>query len=300
MIGPQPKHRDIPTESPEFPLARRNALLKNTFCHLPGIGEKSERSLWSKGILSWDDALNTDSILLFDKRRRMLKSQLQESIGHLKEDNPKHFTDSLPSSDYWRLLPNFRHSTAYLDIETTGLGGPGDYITTIALYDGKSISTYVRGRNLDDFLADIRRYKVIVTYNGKCFDVPFIENDLGIKMNHAHIDLRYVLKSLGYTGGLKGCEKKLGLSREELEGIDGYFAVLLWKDFRGKKNEKALETLLAYNVTDTVNLETLMFTAYNMKLKETPFLPTHQLEVPEAPQNPFTPDMKTIRRIMEW
>ena len=71
-------------------------------------------------------------------------------------------------------------------------------------------------------------------------------------------------------------------------------------DFKAKNNEKALETLLAYNVTDAVNLETLMFTAYNMKLKETPFLHTNQLAAPEPPQNPFTPDMKTVRRIMEW
>ena len=275
-------------------------MLRNTFCHIPGIGDRSERSLWSNGILCWDDVLNTDSIGLSKKRHQLLKSRIQESIAHLEDHNPNHFTDSLPSRDYWRLLPDFSHSTAYLDIETTGLGGPGDYITTIALYDGTSIFSYVKGQNLGDFRADIARYKVIVTYNGKCFDVPFIENDLGIKMNQAHIDLRYVLKSLGYTGGLKGCEKKLGIAREELDGIDGYFAVLLWKDFKAKKNEKALETLLAYNVTDTVNLETLMFTAYNMKLKETPFLQTHQLAVPEPPQNPFMPDMKTIRRIMGW
>ncbi len=231
---------------------------------------------------------------------QLLKRRIGESITHLKDNNPRHFADSLPSSDYWRRLPDFLHSIAYLDIETTGLGGPGDYITTIALYDGKSIFSYVKGRNLDDFRADIARYKVIVTYNGKCFEVPFIENDLGIKMNHAHIDLRYVLKSLGYTGGLKVCEEKLGIAREELEGIDGFFAVLLWNDFKARKNEKALETLLAYNVVDTVNLQTLMFKAYNMKLRETPFLQTHQRAVPKCPQNPFTPDMKTIRRIRGW
>ncbi len=273
-------------------------MLKNTFCHIPGIGKTSERNLWSRGILCWDDVLRTNSIGVSKTGHQLLKRRIGESISHLEDNNPKHFSDSLPASDYWRLLPDFRHSTAYLDIETTGLGGPGDYITSIVLYDGKSIFSYVKGRNLDDFRADIARYKVIVTYNGKCFDVPFIENNLRIKMNHAHIDLRYVLKSLGYTGGLKGCEKKLGLSREDLEGIDGFFAVLLWKDFKDKKNEKALETLLAYNVADTVNLETLMFKAYNMKLRETPFLQTHQLAIPQPPQNPFTPDMKTIRRIM--
>jgi len=56
--------------------------------------------------------------------------------------------------------------------------------------------------------------------------------------------LRYVLKSLGYSGGLKSCEKALGLDRGDLDGVDGYFAVLLWRDYQKKHNEKALETLL--------------------------------------------------------
>jgi uncharacterized protein YprB with RNaseH-like and TPR domain len=103
---------------------------------------------------------------------------------------------------------------------------------TIALYDGKSIFTYVQGQNLDEFTRDIQKYKVIVTYNGKCFDVPFIESYFRVKMPQAHIDLRYLLKSLGYTGGLKGCEKKAGIDRGEMEGIDGYFAVLLWDDYQ--------------------------------------------------------------------
>jgi len=50
----------------------------------------------------------------------------------------------------------------------------------------------------------------------------------GIELNQVHIDLRYVLRSLGYTGGLKGCEKQAGIDRGNLEGVDGYFAVLLW------------------------------------------------------------------------
>jgi len=275
-------------------------LLKNTFCHIPGIGERSERNLWSRGIQCWEDVLREGSIGLSTQGHESLKRDIRESMAHLEDNNPHYFTESLPSRDHWRLLPHFPHLTAYLDIETTGLGWPGDYITTIALYDGESITTYVRGRNLDDFRADMSKYKVIVTYNGKCFDVPFIEKHLKIKMDQAHIDLRYVLKSLGHTGGLKHIEKALGLAREELEDIDGFFAVLLWEGFQAKKDERALETLLAYNVVDTVNLQTLMFRAYNMKLKETPFLQTHQLAIPELPQNPFTPNMETIHRIRGW
>jgi hypothetical protein len=28
-------------------------MLTNTFCHLPGIGEKTERNLWAAGVTSW-------------------------------------------------------------------------------------------------------------------------------------------------------------------------------------------------------------------------------------------------------
>src|SRR6185503_9998921 len=115
----------------------------------------------------------------------------------------------LPTNQHWRLASDFRRSIAYLDIETTGLGY-GDMITTIAIYDGSNILHYINGQNLSDFKRDIQAYNLLVTYNGKCFDVPFIERFFNIRLDHAHIDLRYVLKSLGYTGGLKACERQLG------------------------------------------------------------------------------------------
>jgi len=226
-----------------------------------------------------------------------LRTCLQDSGKHLETGNPKYFEESLPSNLHWRMFPEFRDSIVYLDIETTGLDSWGNDITSIALYDGKSISYYVNGQNLDDFTNDIQRYKVIVTYNGKSFDIPFIESYFGISLPHAHIDLRYILASLGYSGGLKRCEKQLGISRGDLEDLDGYFAVLLWDDFQRNKNQQALETLLAYNIQDTVNLETLMVMAYNMKLRGTPFSLTHQLPEPIQPDIPFEADRMTIDRI---
>ena len=58
-----------------------------------------------------------------------------------------------------------------------------------------------------------------------------------------------------------------------------------------------LETLLAYNIKDTVTLENLMATAYNMKLKDTPFYDTHLIEEPTLPGNPFRADLATVDRI---
>jgi uncharacterized protein YprB with RNaseH-like and TPR domain len=272
-------------------------VLRNTFCHVPGIGPKTEGLLWHAGILDWDAALRRLSIPLSAAKAASLQRVIRESGDRLQNDDARYFCRHLPSHQVWRLFPEFRHSVAYVDIETTGLGGPSDYITTIALYDGQSIHTYVQGQNLADFGRDIGRYQLLITYNGKGFDVPFIRNDLGIEMPHAHIDLRYVLASLGYRGGLKKCERTLGIDRGDLVDIDGYFAVLLWRDYRTGSNPRALETLLAYNVLDVVNLETLMILAYNYKLEGTPFEESHPLPMPQQPENPFRADMETVYRL---
>ncbi|MCJ7774543.1 MAG: ribonuclease H-like domain-containing protein, partial [Desulfobacterales bacterium] len=224
------------------------------------------------------------------------KNYIEESNQQLKNDNPVYFAKLLPSRLHWRFFPEFRHLTVYLDIETTGMDDVSS-ITTISLYDGNHIWWYVEGDNLEQFLDDILKYKVIITYNGKGFDIPFIENQFGIKIDHAHIDLRYVLAGLGFSGGLKGCERQLGISRGELSGIDGYFAVLLWDDYIRNRNNRALETLLAYNIEDVINLEKLLIMAYNMKIKNLPFYSHNRLDPPSSPQTPFHADIETIEKI---
>ncbi len=87
-----------------------------------------------------------------------------------------------------------------------GLGGPGDITTTIALYDGERLFHHVNGTNLHDLVHDIQQYKVIVSYNGKTFDIPFIERYFGISIPHAHLDLRLILHSLRLSRGFKSCE----------------------------------------------------------------------------------------------
>ena len=272
-------------------------MLRNTFLHIPGIGAKTEERLWEAGIMSWDAFVQPYPLRLSPNRIESLQRYLDESREHLKSQNPHYFTELLPSNQHWRLFPEFRHSTAYLDIETTGMDGYYNDITIIGLYDGTSIFYYVKDQNLDDFREDIENYKVIVTYNGKCFDIPFIRTNMGLPMAQGQIDLRYILSSLGFTGGLKGCEIKAGIDRGELAGLDGYDAVLLWNDYTKNGNQKALETLLAYNIHDVVNLESLMVMAYNLKLKDTPFSGTKQLPDAVLPEIPFKGDLETIDTI---
>ncbi|MFN7947610.1 MAG: ribonuclease H-like domain-containing protein [Blastocatellia bacterium] len=271
-------------------------MLQNTFCHIPGISARIEQRLWNAGIHSWQQAGEVQRMAWLRGWRGALTDYVSESLVHLAQQNAAYFGELLPSDQTWRLFPEFRDSIAYLDIETTGLGREAA-ITTIAIYDGHRVRHYVQKQNLHEFLSDIRDYKVLVTYNGKAFDVPFIERYLKTKLSHVHIDLMYVLRSLGYTGGLKGCEKKLGLDRQDLSDVDGYFAVLLWQDYLRSRSDRTLETLLAYNAQDVLNLETLLVKAYNLKLGSTPFRASHALPESDPSPNPFTPDRETINRL---
>jgi uncharacterized protein len=220
-------------------------MLSHTFLHLPGVGTRRERHFWHSGISCWDQLTGPlAQQILSPGQQEAYGQKLAESKSHLQNKNAHYFAGLLKASEHWRLFNDFKDQAAYLDIETTGLGGVGDHITTIALYANGQIRHYVYGRNLDDFPNEAAAYKIWITYNGKTFDVPFLERQFKAKFTPVQIDLRYVLHSLGIKGGLKSCEHQLGINRHELEGVDGYFAVLLWREYKHAKNEKALETLL--------------------------------------------------------
>lgn len=270
-------------------------MLEQTFCHIQGIGYGGERRLWQDGICRWPDLLDHPDIVPRVSENEIV-AMLEQSAISLSAGDPAFFSRHLKQGDSWRLFPHFREGIGYLDIETTGLG-PACEITTIALYDGDRVRTYVNGINLDEFVNDVEEIKLFVTFNGVSFDIPVIENYFKIRLNQPHIDLRYVLARLGIKGGLKRCEKALGLNRGSLDGIDGSFAVLLWREYERNHNEEALETLLAYNIEDTVNLELLLVEAYNRNLETTPFYDNLQLDWPEPPMITHHPDLQIVETI---
>jgi uncharacterized protein YprB with RNaseH-like and TPR domain len=173
------------------------------------------------------------------------------------------FASKLAQRDHWRAYPDFRR-IGYLDIETTGLSPYFSEITLIGLYDGKESQFFVKGKNLTDFQEAINGYTTLVTFNGRAFDLPFINHrftDIGF--DQFHIDLRYALAALGYKGGLKAIEPQLGITRpEEVKSIDGFEAVRLWHQYQcGDKS--ALDRLISYNQEDIENLKPLAEFAYN-------------------------------------
>lgn len=273
-------------------------MIFNTFLHIPRVGKAFESKLWSTGIRTWNDVSRIPARILSEQRRGTFLKTIEESHHQVESGNSLYFQHSLPADQCWRIFPEYRSSMAYIDIETTcGRYSFEPQISTIVLYDGSSVRHYVQGMNLRAFKDDIFDYKTIVTYNGKCFDIPIIEQYFQITLTQAQIDLRYVMKRLGYSGGLKAIERSLGIDRGGLSELDGLFAVYLWHEYEREGSDKALETLLAYNAEDAINLETLLVVAYNLNLESTPFARSHKVQLPAKPQSFFHPDAETIAGI---
>jgi len=271
-------------------------MLRNTFCHIPRISLKQERALWEEGVQTWDQIVRPGRAL--PDRLADLVAPVRESLHAAERKDIRHFAALLPRGEEWRLFGEFRDQVVYLDIETTGLGGGSDHITTIVTYDGAEARHFVFGENLDEFPAYAGSIDFLVTFNGRSFDVPFLRRQFGIDFDPVHLDLRYLLRSLGLTGGLKKCEKILGLDRKDLADVDGYMAVLLWREYRSRRLRSALTTLLAYNFLDVINLEVVMIEAFNRKVASTPFVGTHALPMPLwQPPNPFPADGELLDRL---
>ena len=137
--------------------------------------------------------------------------------------------------------------------------GQEDDVTVVGLFDGKNTKTMVRGINLNyrALKEELSKYKIVVTFNGATFDLPFLAKRYPrLLPNIPHIDLRTVTGRLGYSGGLKLIEKEMGISRRELVGrIHGGDAVTLWRMYYGSGDDHYLKLLIEYNEEDVINLK---------------------------------------------
>jgi uncharacterized protein len=240
-------------------------VLTKTFLHIPGIGKTTEAALWRQGCADWDcllEGLGTYSCGRADKQD--VREHLERSKQCLEERIHQYFFYTLGMKEAWRAFPDFRDKVVYLDIETDG-GMSGDSVTTIGLFDGKDYKVFVKGENLEDFRDAITHYGMIVTFFGGGFDIPMLQRRFkGHRFDQIHIDLCPALRRLGFKGGLKKIEKQLGIQRgEEVDGLNGYDAVILWRRYQYQHDTAALEKLIAYNREDVVNLEHLAEIAYD-------------------------------------
>ncbi len=243
-------------------------MLKHTFMHIQGIGLKTERKIWQSGIMTWDDFLNKKDIVFSIKRDAMISEEIERS--HRSLNQISFFSQRLPNSQQWRLFDEYRSQTVYLDIETALDEFDQNEITVIGIYDGYRVKSFVNGINLDQFEIEIAAYDLMVTFNGSGFDIPYIRKTFPcISLPPSHIDLMFLMKSLGHRGGLKKIEKTFDLKRSpEIDGLNGYDAVKLWQAYLNG-HDLALDRLLEYNAADIMNLKPLMEFAFRSMKEKT-------------------------------
>ena len=152
---------------------------------------------------------------------------------------------------------------AFLDIETTGLSAADCEITVIGIYlpnNNRSKLIQLVGDRVTDenLLKSLQGTNTIYTYNGRKFDLPFINHRLGVDLAsmYKHCDLMFRCWENNLFGGMKSVELQLNIPRR-LKEINGLEAIKLWWRYINNYDEKALELLLEYNKEDVVNLKTL-------------------------------------------
>jgi len=230
--------------------------VEESFIPVRGVGERTERSLWEQGITHWDD-FEPDAV--GETTAERIQAFIDDARDHLARRNSHYFGRQFPSQAQWRLYESFDETAAFFDIETTGLDQRHDAVTTVSVRQGGETETFVRDRDLtaerlQETFADA---DLLVSFNGKRFDVPFLEQsfDLDGVLDRPHLDLMYPCRRLDLTGGLKKIEKDVGVERDRPD-LSGEDAVRLWYDYQ-RGDETALETLVSYNREDVDHLETV-------------------------------------------
>lgn len=246
--------------------------LENSFNFLAGIGEKTEQRLWRNGVTHWDEFVENG--VVSGSRYEKAVTMLERAQKNLRVGNAAFFNNYIPGKHHWRMYQNFMEETCFFDIETTGLDARRNSVTTVSLYRGGDTVTLVKGQDLtaEALQQHLTGSKLLVSFNGKRFDQPFLEHNYGVTFDHPHIDLMYDCKRVGLSGGLKSIEKQLGIDRDLEEEVDGKDAVRLWKQYERNGNQAALDKLVHYNQLDVQNLKPLLETVHQ-KLRERVFEP---------------------------
>lgn len=254
-------------------------MLQYTFRHLKGFGAKKEAELWRARTFTWDDFENSygSQLSLFEQTG----SSLQESKIALEAGDVEYFATHLPHQEHFRIALTYPEDTMFLDIETTGLSKYYDKITLIGWSIGTEFGVYLQGDDDSAFRKALASAKAIVTFNGSIFDLPFIRNEFeNIRFPACHVDLRFMSKRAGLSGGQKVIEEQLGVNRSaKAAEVDGLKATLLWHKYKWG-DAKALRQLIIYNHADVEGMKVIFDRVAKMLLKKYQ-LPPSKLNLPK-------------------
>ncbi len=258
-------------------------MIESTFSIFHGIGPRIERYLWRIGIFTWHDFLARERVPgISPARKSLLDEEVASALSEWKSGNLHYFDRLLGPGGMWRVWGQFAGRAVCMDIETDGRRVTEGIPTVVGFYSRGEYRCYVAGKDLTEEAVqqEIDGARLLVTFSGATFDIPYLKAFYPrLDISLPHLDLCPAGHRAGLKGGLKKVEQLIGISRaDEVCGMDGYQAVLLWQAYL-KGSREALDTLIQYNREDTVNLHAIAGLIYG-RLKDESELPALLAERP--------------------
>ena len=247
-------------------------LLDQSLCLLDGVSPEAEIRLRRGGILTCRQlAKEAERYFSASHAERVRESFTQfETASRL--GFASWFVAHLPAGHRVRALRDFANDVVFYDIETDGTGRNA-HITCITTCRAKTVRSFVRDRNLGDFLEEWASAKVLVGFNSKRFDTPLVSREFGLADLPPQIDLMDEAAHYGLRGGLKAIEKRIGILRADIPCSNGEDAIEYWRRFHDDGDEKSLVSLLAYNRDDVLSLRHLARQLLVLSLENTLIVP---------------------------
>jgi uncharacterized protein YprB with RNaseH-like and TPR domain len=257
-------------ESVRVPAADRDAVRKRLQSELTlvyGIGRGIERQLRRKGCRSIGDLLQHRRFA--DRARSCLDTirdgdakEVIQLVG--KWHSPSHPLVLLASALF------DRGDFVFLDIETLGIFSRPVVLIGLATESGGSleISQFLL-RGIDEELpallaasVHLHQDAVIVTYNGKCFDIPHLQSRYAFygehaSITHLHFDLLHAARR-NYRTSVRDCrlatveEEILGIGR--CDDVPGGMVPEFYETYLRTGNPGPLLPIVAHNRQDIVSL----------------------------------------------
>jgi len=180
----------------------------------------------------------------------------------------RHLADVCPAAD---LRPR---DVLFLDLETTGLGsGPLFLIGTMRWQGGRLVVSQYFARDYAEerpavsmFLDAATDAKLLVSFNGKSFDVPYVRvraaaTGLQFSLDIPHLDLLHVGRRV-WGAGLSDCRlqtlERVICGRARADDIPGHLIPQAYHDYVRTGNASQMADCLKHNMLDLITLADLM------------------------------------------
>jgi uncharacterized protein YprB with RNaseH-like and TPR domain len=238
---------------------------------LKGVGQAKEKKLKKEGYQTLKDLC--EHATYGSEAALVCKLMDEKDFTNLSEYISRVFFPSHPLNTLC-LSSREPENILFMDIETMGLDGVPLILIGVARLSGKKLETVqflLRNLSeekavLESFVSLTQEQTLLVTFNGRSFDAPFIKRrmrhhhlDYGLPMDH--LDLLYPSRS-NWKSELPNCQlqtlEKHLFNLERVDDVPSYLVPDFYKTYLQEGNIGPLVPILEHNREDVVTLVRLL------------------------------------------